>query len=147
MESDAASISAPVPAAAHRTRARPWKLAFGAIGGPLAWGVRLVVNYALASHACFSGDVPRDDATSGWLWSLLIAVDAAALLIAAIAVIVSYSSWRSTREEFEGSAPEVIDIREGRTRFLALWGMMTGLGFFLATVFDLVMLAGLRPCE
>jgi hypothetical protein len=147
MARDAASIFAPVHPAPRRNRAGPLKLAFGAIGGPLAWGVRLVVNYALASHACFPADVPRDDASSGGLWPLLIAVDAAALLIAATAAIVSYSSWRSTREEFEGSAPEVIDIGEGRTHFLALWGMMTGLGFFLATVFDLVMLAGLRPCE
>jgi hypothetical protein len=146
MASDVASMTARVHPAPHGERAGPWRLAFGAIGGPLAWGIRLMVNYAFASHACFPGGAPRTYAMVGWLWPMLIAVDAVALLVAALAALVSFSTWRSTREESDGRAPEAIDIGEGRTRFLALWGMMTGTGFFIATVFDLVMLAGLRPC-
>jgi hypothetical protein len=141
------SLSRDAHPAPHRDRVSLWILAFGAAGGPVAWVLRLVVNYGLASHACFPGDALRTSPPGpDWLWPALIAVDIAALEISVAAGLVSYAIWQATRREFAGDVRDVIDIGEGRTRFLALWGMMTGIGFSAATLFDLVMLGVLRPC-
>jgi hypothetical protein len=43
----------------HRHRVSLSALLFGLFGGPVAWIAQLVVNYGLASYACFPGDTPR----------------------------------------------------------------------------------------
>jgi hypothetical protein len=141
--------TATLPAQAHHPlrRLAGFALAFGLVAGPLAWGVHLVANYALASHACFPGAVPRAALPPGsdWLLPLLIAIDLTVIAIAAVAALLSYRSWRSERQELSRNAGEVVDIGEGRTRFLSLWGMLTSVGFLIAIVFDVVAL-WVPPC-
>jgi hypothetical protein len=134
--------------APHRGRVDGAPLIFGVMAGPIAWGLQLLVNYGLASHFCFPGSVPLDqpDGLSGYLRSVLIAVNVVAIAIAIGATAVSFKAWRSTRGELSGGSADLVDIGEGRTRFLAFWGMMTGSGFLLAIVFNLVGVLGLQLC-
>lgn len=149
MTIDAAALQTVAHPAPHRRRAGLLALAFGVAGGPLAWGVHLVVNYGIASHACFPGAVPRSQPPSGvgGLWWLLLSIDLIAIAVAAAAALVSYRSWRATRRELAGRARDLVEIGEGRTRFLALWGLLTGVGFLLAVVFDGVALWVLPLCQ
>ena len=68
----------------------------------------------------------------------LLIVELIAMAMAFAAAIVAYASWRSTRHEAEGEARHMFEAGEGRTRFLALWGLMTSIGFLVAIVFSLV---------
>jgi hypothetical protein len=125
----------------HRPQRRVgFALAFGLLAGPLAWGAHLIANYALATHACFPGAVPRTapSPSSDWLLPLLLAIDLTAIAIAAVAALLSYRSWRSERQELAGNAGGVLDIGEGRTRFLSIWGMLTSVGFLTAIAFDVL---------
>ena len=147
MTTDTAALHAGAHPAPHRHRVGSLALAFGVAAGPLAWGVHLVVNYGIASHACFPGAGPRSQAPAGaGLWWLLLSIDLIAIAVAAAATLVSYRSWRATRRELAGRASDLLEIGEGRTRFLALWGLLTGVGFLLAVVFDGVALLVLPLC-
>jgi hypothetical protein len=114
-------------------------LAFALLATPAIWGLRLVANYAIDSHFCFPGD-QRSDALPGWAWPTLLGLDVLAILVAAAAVLISLSSWRRTQHESAAARGQLIEIGEGRTRFMSLWGLMIGIGFIVALIFDLVTL-------
>ena len=113
-------------------------LAAALVATPAIWGLRLVLNFALASYFCFPGSI-RHYALPGWTWPTLLGVDALAIAVAVVAAVVSWRNWQQTRDESAAGGP-LIEIGEGRTRFLALWGLMTGIGFAVAGAFDLVTL-------
>jgi len=79
-----------------------------------------------------------------WVRIILVSIDVAAIVIAGSAALVSYRAWHRMRcevsEDIEAPeyARELVEIGAGRTRFLATWGMMTGVGFALAVVYDLI---------
>jgi hypothetical protein len=146
---DATAMHAHAHPAPHRGRVDLLASLYGIAAGPLAWGAHLLVNYGVTSHACFPGAAPRSTPPpgAGALWSLLLAIDLIAMAIAASAALVSYRAWRASRREVSGHAGELIEVGEGRTRFLALWGMITGGGFLIVIAFDLVGLLVLPLCE
>jgi hypothetical protein len=150
------AITAEVHPAPRRDKAGLVLLFFGLAAGPIVWSIHLVANYALASHSCFPDGAPRFLAPSGIgrVWLTLVAIDGLAMLVTAIAALISYRNWRTTRRETSehaspaaGHANELVEIGEGRTRFLALWGMLTSAGFILTILFDLVGLFVLPLCR
>jgi hypothetical protein len=128
----------PAHPAPQRHRVGLLILSAALFAAPAIWGLRLVFNYALASYFCFPGSI-RHYALPGWTWPTLLGVDVLAIAIAVLAAIVSWRNWQRARHEAASDAP-LIEIGEGRTRFLALWGLMTGVGFAVAGIFDLVTL-------
>ena len=106
---------------------------------PTIWGLRLVLNFALASYFCFPGTV-RQYTLPGWTWPTLLGIDALAIAVALLAAAASWRNWQLTRDEAAASGAPLMELGEGRTRFLALWGLMTGIGFAVAIAFDLVAL-------
>lgn len=131
------AIDHPAP---QRERVGLAALAFGLAAPPLAWAGQLVTNYAIASHVCFPGGQPLAglavEAHPAWL--VLLIVELLALAIAVSAGGVAYASWRSTRKEAEGETSHMFEKGEGRTRFLALWGLITSVGFVIAIGFSLI---------
>ena len=124
--------------APHRHRAGLMILGAALFATPAVWGLRLVLNYALDSYFCYPGSI-RKYALPGWTWPTLLGVDALAIAVAVLAAVLSWRNWRRTRDKVRSSGP-LIEIGEGRTRFLALWGLMTGVGFAVAGAFDLLAL-------
>jgi hypothetical protein len=139
------AIGHPAP---HRDRARLALLAFGLMAAPLAWGAQLVINYALASHACFPGGSPLQSVASGWgaVWSALLIVELVTLAIALAGAAAAHRSWRATREESHGDTEHMMESGGGRTRFLSFWGLMTSLGFSVAIGFSLIGLFAVPLC-
>jgi hypothetical protein len=125
--------------APHRHNINFALLTAALIGTPAVWSVRLVVNYAIDSHFCFPGD-RRSNAIPGWTWPTLIGLDLLAILVAAAALLISLDSWRRTQHELAAATGPLIEIGEGRTRFLSLWGVMISAGFLVALIADLITL-------
>jgi hypothetical protein len=146
MTADDAALS-PHPAP-HRRRVTAFESVFGLIAGPLAWAAQLDLNYALASRWCF----PKDErallplAASDWTWPAMIIGMLAAVSIGLAALLVSWRAYRATRAEQTGGVRELMDVGSGRTRFLALWGVLLGSGFALASGLTAVAFIVLPRC-
>jgi hypothetical protein len=145
MTSSAATTSDPSP---QRARVGLAILLFGLFGAPGAWFVQLVASYAVASRACFPHMLPYHNVPQAWseIWYGLLAINIAALCAALICAFTSYKSWTATQTEQAGTSTDLVEIGEGRTRFIALSGVIVGIGFFAAILFDSVVLFTVPPC-
>jgi hypothetical protein len=130
----------------HRISIRP--LLLGLFGVPFLWGIRLVANYALASHFCFPDATRRHTlpGTLGWIWPTMVAIDLLTILAGIATVLISYRNWRITADERASPNSVLIEIGEGRTRFLSLWALLVASLFILAAVFDLIALYVVPVC-
>ncbi len=118
-------------------------LGFGLLGAPASWAAHFLVNVTIASRACFPGSQPSSAAPSPtFTHALLLTIDALAALVACAALAVSYHAWRSTAHERSGAqqhgtTPEhAAEVGEGRTRFIALGGILMSAVFIVAILFD-----------
>jgi hypothetical protein len=103
--------------------------------------VELVVSYAVASDACamarrlgqpIVGRARIDEI------ALLLAINLLCLALASAGAAVSVRNWRKTRGEKPGGAQATLSVGEGRTRFIAAFGVMSAAGFILAILFNTV---------
>lgn len=121
---------------------------FALFGGVAAWVLQLMVNYGVASHACF----PRAGGTrlAGINWAALVSplvlVNLAALLLGGAAVFVAWRNWRATRNEHHGGRHHLLETGEGRSRFLSASGIMMGLFFLLVILANALSLLTVPPC-
>jgi hypothetical protein len=133
-----ATIDQTAHPAPHRERVRLLELILVTFAPPLAWSAHLVVNYAFSSRACYPDRTPQNSPSFDELWLLLIVVDVAALAISAAAAALAYRNWQASAQEAAEHGSPMVETGEGRTRFLASWGLMIGAGFFVAVAFDFV---------
>ncbi len=143
--SAAASIGHPAP---HRQKVSLSSLLFGFWGAPIAWITQLCANYGLSSTVCYPGVRPVVQVPAGWRWitPALFVVDALALLVAVAAAVVAFRAFSITKEEREGDHHHLIEVGEGRSRFLALCGLVTAGGFILVMVFNTLSLILVPLC-
>jgi len=131
--------------APHRHRAGP-ALGFALLAAPLAWLAQTSANYGLSSHACYPAAEPLHAMIANWQWPAVLAVNLTAIAFAALSGAIAFRTWRRTREEAAGDLCKLVEAGEGRTRFLSLWGTLTGTGFAIALLFSLIALMGVPPC-
>ena len=126
----------PAPA---RGTVRTGALWFGLFGGPLAWSVQTLVNLPVASHGCFPRLQPLAYPVTS-VRGIAFAVSLFALVVNIAAAFVAFRAWARTRGEHHGAAgkgsrhsPETaaLETGEGRTRFMALAGVLTSITFLL----------------
>lgn len=130
----------------HRGRVGRWSIWFGIIGAPLAWNLQLLVNASLVSHGCYPHDVPLASPIWSDLRTVTTAVDAVAVAICIAAGIAAWLSWRRSRDEKPGTARHLVGNGDGRTRFMAMSGMMTSALFLMVTGVSAVTLAAVPAC-
>ena len=133
---DSASVRAvggPDHPAPSRGLVSPAVLWFGLFGGPGAWSILLIANYAIASHACYPRLVPLMEPVSGQRAFLtpLIGISIVAIVIGAAALVFAIAAWRQCSGETGGETHWLLDTGEGRTRFMAAAGIMTSSVFLL----------------
>lgn len=121
--------------APHRRNASLFSLGFGLAAAPLAWVAQSIIGYALSSYGCFPDPTSRAAPLFVEMRPILIALNVTALIIAVLGGAIAYRNWRATREEQGGGSEHLVEIGEGRTRFLAMCGILSSLGFLIATVF------------
>jgi hypothetical protein len=127
----------------HRDAVGAFPLWFALVAAPAAWGLHESIAFGFASHACFPNHIPRTEVLDGWgwLWPLLLAVNLLALVVALSAGAVAWRNWQRTREESSRGpekSGELLEAGEGRVRFMAIWGILSSMGFSLAIAADIV---------
>ena len=127
------SIRHPAP---HRNRVGLTALIFGLAAAPAAWNAQLLFSVGLSAHACYPRDVPLTLPIWIGLWEILLAIGVMGLALAISGGVVSWRNWRLTFEEAAGSAHHLLDFGEGRTRFLAMFGILTSFLFALGLLFS-----------
>ncbi len=129
--------------AQHRDRVGLIALFYGLFAAPIAWAGNLMVTYGLAVHSCFPGARPLDHVIEGfWFsWWLILACFVITLGICASAFWISFRNWAATGRESEGHLHHLVEVGEGRTRYLSLIGMAFSTFFFAVTVDGFVILA------
>jgi predicted histidine transporter YuiF (NhaC family) len=118
------------------------------LGGPLAWYLQLCSGYALASQPCFRDGLRMAAPlrTAQWTWPAMILIMIAAMVVALLALLVSWRTFQRTRTEASGDAAHLSEVGSGRTRYLALWGVLLGAAFALATAISAVAFMTLPRC-
>ncbi len=121
---------------------------FGVVGGPVAWFVQFCTGYALASWPCFPKAQRALIPIAGydWTWPAMILVLIGGVIVALCAFFVSLRNFQYTPSEEEPDRRELVDDRAARRHFVALWGIVLGTGFALATVITAVALVVLPRC-
>lgn len=132
--------------APQRQRASRLALAFALFTAPVAWLLQLGASFAVAAHTCYPESAPLQNVPSASLRWLLAGFNLGATALAIAAVAVAVRLWRRTRQEHTGSAHTLVDVGEGRTRFLALCAMIAGIAFLVALLFTGVGLLGVPLC-
>jgi hypothetical protein len=152
-----ATRAAPQPAhpAPERVRVGLPALWFGLYGGPLAWSVQTLVNLPIAAHGCFPRLEPLSSPATNASRIAVIVVSIAALCVCVAAAVVAYRSWTRTREEQQGGAGSartrapanaLAETGEGRTRFMALAGLLTSLTFLVVSLVHTASIFLVTPC-
>ena len=139
----APGVEHPAP---HRSRVSSWSTAIALALAPAAWGVQLLLDVSMSGHACFPKDVPLVAPAWDGLYGSLLAVNAGAILLCVIAGRVAWINWQRTREERAGSADRLLASGDGRTRFLALIGLLTSALFGLAVIFESINVVVVSMC-
>jgi hypothetical protein len=143
MSPEAAQHPAP-----HAERMSVGEIYFGLFAAPFAWLLQLACGYALASEPCFRAgqrsSVPP--VALQWTWPAMIVLTAAAIAISIAAFIVSQRAFERTRREHPGGTQHLMEAGAGRTRFLALWGMVLGAGFAMAAALTAVAYIAVPRC-
>ncbi|HEU4376499.1 MAG TPA: hypothetical protein VFS02_23600 [Telluria sp.] len=138
--------AAPGHPAPHAGRVSITRLLLLLTGAPVAWAVQIAAGYGAAAYACY----PHRDALAApvlpHLHGLLIALSVAAIALAALCALLSYRSWRLTRNEVKGDHHQLLDVGEGRTRFMALCALISSVGFGLALLVTTSVLVLVPPC-
>lgn len=142
----------PAPA---RNDVSPGLLWFGLVGGPAAWTVQTLVDLAVASHGCYPRLFPLAAPVLAGLRGILVVVSLTALVVCIIAALVATRTWSRTRHEHQantgagekhGPSAALLETGEGRTRFLALSGLMTSIVFTIAVLAHTISIFIVGPC-
>lgn len=124
----------------HRERVGNGALLAALAAGPAAWIIQLVAGYAVASVACTarrSAGAPSGIAFTGEL-TLLIAINLVCLAVVVAGGVFCRIVWNRVAGEKAGGPEAALTIGDGRTRFIAVCGMLSSVGFALAVLFNTV---------
>jgi len=129
----------------HRERVPLALVWLGFVTGPVLWALVMMITYGFSSYACYPAtDRLRTPVSElSWVpgfatWLYLIA-----FVLTAIAGAIAWRTWSITRGEAAGHP---LEIGEGRSRFLGLWGLITSAMFAGLLVFDFINTLLVPPC-
>jgi hypothetical protein len=133
--------------APYRERVGWFAIFYGLFAAPVFWSGDLMTEFALASHACYPGIVPLAHAEPGfgWVWPTVLGFHILALVLIASGFVVSLRNWRLTGPP-EGHAHHLMEVGEGRTRFIGLVGMAFSMMFFVITATETIAMAWVPLC-
>ena len=119
---------------------------FGILGAPMAWISLELLSYILTTSVCDTNNQTRLSDHSLEVWQYLIPLNVVAGIIALSAIVIAIHNWRKSSHEKSGSAHQLIEVGEGRTRFLAMFGLLTSIGFIVALLFSSITLFLMPLC-
>lgn len=119
---------------------------FGLFGAPVAWSIQELVSYAVVAHACYPNLQPQPTQSISGAWSIALIVSLLTLLIGLAAGVTAYRSWANSREERGNPEHHPLEHGEGRTRFMALSGLIVSSIFLLNLVMNAAVLFLVPAC-
>ena len=131
----------------HRDRVSPWAMWFCILGAPVAWSVQQLVNAPLFAHGCYPKDVPLASPIWTNAGGVALSVELIAMVVCVVAGLVAWRNWGRTRAEKEGSGHHLMEAGDGRSRFMAMVGLICSGLFLLATIFATGLLYMVQPCN
>ena len=123
----------------------PVALWFGLLAAPAIWSVQELASYALVAHACYPRNILLGMPTYG-ADTLSILISVVALAVGIAAGVTAYRTWRASRAEHGGEHERLLEVGEGRTRFMAFAGLLFSALFSLAIAFNLAAIFFLPTC-
>lgn len=112
---------------------------FGILGAPVAWSLQQLINPPIFAHGCFPHDLPLGESLWSNVRGVTTMVEVIAVVACAAAGWVSWLNWRRSREEKPGSGHHLIEAGDGRTRFMAMVGLICSGLFLIAVLFATAM--------
>ena len=116
------------------------------LAAPGVWLLQIAVSYGFATLACYPHFSPQTTPLLERLRGIEAVIAVVALAIAIAALAQSWRLWRRTRDERPGTHHDLIEVGEGRTRFLALSGLIMSGGFLIALFLTAVETLYVGPC-
>lgn len=114
--------------------------------GPAAWATQLIAGYGASSLACFPHDAPAAAAPGPGEHAALIVLNLACLALALSGTVLAYQGWRRAGPERPAEHNDEMPARLGRARFLGACGIVSGMIFSLAILFDTPAILTLPTC-
>lgn len=132
------TISGSAHPAPQRNKINQGFLWLSVLAAPLAWVAHLLVNYAIADHACSALAGGTGSAFAGGQLTTMLLIDLAAILFSVAAGYIAVEHWRNSQSERGGGMQHLVHSGEGRTRFLAMCGILTSALFATAVLIDAI---------
>jgi hypothetical protein len=107
---------------------------FGIFGAPVAWALELIAGYSLIAHYCYPRDVPLDTPPYGALRVTGMIVCIVLVLVGVAALGTAIHSWRLMRHGHPAEHHELLEVGEGRARFMAFGGVLLSVMFLFALI-------------
>lgn len=142
----------PAPA---RGEVASWALWLGLLGGPAAWSAQTLIDLAISAHGCYPQLYPLRAPVIVGVRVIALAVSVVSVIVCVAALLVAWRSWRRTRGEHQENSGRgreheartaALETGEGRTRFMALAGLLTSATFTLVAALHLVTIVIVPPC-
>lgn len=98
---------------------------------PAAWFAATLAGYGLVQAACVRLDAVETVVLQWpWLRAAMIATVCIGVAAGLVAVAMAARAWRRTGEESPEPTYGIVEVGEGRNRFLACWAIFGGALFF-----------------
>ncbi|WP_255217824.1 hypothetical protein [Paraburkholderia mimosarum] len=125
----------------------PLMIVFGMLGAAAAWVMQTETGQTLAAQGCYPHRAALPAPQWSWLMPVLQAMSVMALLVGVAGVWVAWRSWRVTRDARPDPAPAISETTAGRTRFLAMAGLLLSLLFAVGLVATGLAVVLVSPCS
>lgn len=132
---DAPDREHPAP---HRERVSPVRLLAGLAIPPAGWLAEMLLGVGISSNACPLSNGTRQPQGFAGEGALLVAITLVCLATVIASGFMSRRHWLAVQHEKDGGEHAHLTQGEGRTRFLALAGMLSAATFAVAILFSLL---------
>jgi hypothetical protein len=135
--------------APHRDRTSLLALFFGITAGPIGWTVQHLVGYGVSSYPCNPDGSQLAAPLPSWapMRPSIIALSVVCLILCLAGGWVALKAWRATKGETAGESPDPLEIGAGRSRWMAVCGVILTVLFAGAIIADGIVLAGAPACR
>ena len=111
---------------------------YALLAAPAGWGLEELIGWAIASRHCGLRSAQlAGDLTRGMMPSFFI-LTVVAFALALTGSAVAWRAWQRTRGEKRDSGHHAAELGEGRTRFMALWALITSVSFSITLLFHAI---------
>jgi hypothetical protein len=121
----------------------------GLFGAPVIWVIQMWLSESLAAYACYPHQAPLSTPLWNSLLLILALISIMCLTGGLLSGFIAWITWRRVERErkFPGNDKNILDVSEGRRRFLSMLGLMSSLIFIVAIIFTGCAVIFVSPCS